>query len=85
MAAGSCRVMATCMAMGQGAGVAAAMASSGDSKTRNIDVKQLRANLLNQGQYLLGEGLVPITDPGLVLDRGESDGSRASHYNPFKK
>ena len=85
MAAGSARVMATCMAMGQGAGVAAAMAASGDGKTRSVDTKQLRANLLSQGQYLLGEGLVPITDPGLILDRGESDGSRASHYNPFGK
>lgn len=85
MAAGSARVMATCMAMGQGAGVAAAMASSGDGKTRSVDVKQLRSNLLNQGQYLLNAGLTPVTDPGLILDRGDSDGSRASHYNPFKK
>ncbi|MBR1927563.1 MAG: FAD-dependent oxidoreductase, partial [Bacteroidales bacterium] len=85
MAAGSARVMATCMAMGQGAGVAAAMAAARDSKTRNVDIKELRSSLISQGQYLLNAGLTPITDPGLILDRKDSDGSRASHYNPFSK
>lgn len=85
MAAGSARVMATCMAMGQGAGVAAAMAAAGNGMTRDVDTKLLRENLIAQGQYLLNAGLTPITDPGLILDRKDSDGSRASHYNPFSK
>ena len=85
MAAGSARVMATCMAMGQGAGVAAAMAASGDAKTRNVDAGALRDKLKAQGQYLLEAGIDPINDPALILDRGESDGSLGSHYNPFEK
>lgn len=85
MAAGSARVMATCMAMGQGAGVAAAMAAAGDGMTRNLDVKQLRENLIQQGQYLLNAGTEPVVDTSLILNREKSDGSKASHYNPFKK
>lgn len=84
-AAGSIRVMATCMAMGQGAGVAAAMAAGNDAVTRNVDVAELRTNLVNQGQYLLGGVSEAAVDPSLVLDRGESDGSKGSHFNPFKK
>ena len=84
-AAGSIRVMATCMAMGQGAGVAAAMAAGNDAVTRNVDVAELRINLVNQGQYLLGGVIEAAVDPSLVLDRGESDGSKGSHFNPFKK
>jgi hypothetical protein len=85
IAAGSARVMATCMAMGQGAGVAAAMAAAGDGLTRNVDVKELRSNLIKQGQYLLNAGVEEKVDPTLILDRGNSDGSKASHYNPFQK
>ena len=85
MAAGSARVMATCMAMGQGAGVAAALAASGDGNTRSVDTKVLRAKLKAQGQYLLNEDVKPLNDPSLILDRGESDGSLGSHYNPFNK
>jgi hypothetical protein len=85
IAAGSARVMATCMAMGQGAGVAAAMAAAGDGFTRNVDVKELRSNLIEQGQYLLNADLEEKVDPTPVLDRGNSDGSKASHYNPFQK
>jgi hypothetical protein len=85
IAAGSARVMATCMAMGQGAGVAAAMAAASDGLTRNVDVKELRSNLIKQGQYLLNAGVEEKVDPTLILDRGNSDGSKASHYNPFQK
>jgi hypothetical protein len=53
--------------------------------TRNVDVKALRNNLIEQGQYLLNAGLEEKIDPTLVLDRGNSDGSKASHYNPFQK
>ena len=85
MAAGSARVMATCMAMGQGAGVAAAMAAATDAQTRNVDTKQLRATLKKQGQYLLNADITPKSDESLILNRKDGDGSRGSHYNPFKK
>ena len=85
MAAGSIRVMATCMAMGQGAGTAAAMAAEADGITRNVDTKMLREILILQGQYLLNADLEETIDPTLVLDREKSDGSKGSHYNPFNK
>lgn len=85
MAAGSTRVMATCMAMGQGAGTAAAMASEGDCQTRHVDVKMLREILILQGQYLLDADVEAVQDSTLILNRGYSDGSKASHYNPFNK
>lgn len=85
MAAGSIRVMATCMAMGQGAGTAAAMAAKEDGMTRNVDTKELREILVMQGQYLLNENIEETIDPSLVLDREKSDGSKGSHYNPFNK
>src|SRR5690606_18285971 len=51
---GSSRVMATCMAIGQGAGIAIAglVATNGD--VRSVDVADVRAKLIAQGQYLLG-------------------------------
>ena len=85
MAAGSIRVMATCMAMGQGAGTAAAMAAESDCMTRNVDVKMLREMLALQGQYLLNANMDETIDSTLILDRKDSDGSKGSHYNPFNK
>lgn len=84
-AAGSIRVMATCMAMGQGAGVAAALASKSDGMTRDVNVSQLRTLLIGQGQYLKDSRSKTITDEALVLARTKSDGREGSHYNPFKK
>ena len=85
MAAGSARVMATCMAMGQGAGTAAAMAAEGNGMTRDIDTKYLREILILQGQYLLDAEVEAVVDSTLILDREKSDGSKGSHYNPFNK
>ena len=77
--------MATCMAMGQGAGTAAAMAAETDGLTRNVDTKMLREVLILQGQYLLDADVEAAVDSTLVLDRQKSDGSKGSHYNPFNK
>ena len=77
--------MATCMAMGQGAGTAAAMAAESDGITRNVDTKMLREMLILQGQYLLNSDLEETIDSTLILDREKSDGSKGSHYNPFNK
>jgi hypothetical protein len=81
---GSIRVMATCMAMGQAAGTALAMASRNNCTAREVDVKQLRTELIKQGQYLLNENLQKIIDPALILDSKNSNGQKAGHYNPFK-
>ena len=51
-AAGAIRVMPPCMAMGQAAGVAAAMAAKGDCVARNVDVNQLR-EILKQNNVVL--------------------------------
>lgn len=83
IAHGSIRVMATCMAMGQAAGTAVAMASRDGCTAREIDIKQLRRELVAQGQYLLNENIGEMVDPGLKLDIKNSDGQKAEHYNPF--
>jgi len=49
----SARVMATCMAMGQAAGAAAALAARDGVSTRQIDVRRLREILRSQGAWLV--------------------------------
>ena len=51
-AAGAVRVMPPCMAMGQAAGIAAALAVKGSTTPRNIDPLQLRKILLENGAFL---------------------------------
>lgn len=46
---GSVRVMATCMAMGQGAGTAASLALHRDTSMSELDVESLRTMLIRQG------------------------------------
>ncbi|GAA4800453.1 FAD-dependent oxidoreductase [Olivibacter ginsenosidimutans] len=82
---GSSRVMATCVAIGQAAGVAAAdLTKQGEGNVRDVDVAALRNQLIAQGQYLLGIPDNQLVDPALALNRGEGSGTTASHYNPFK-
>jgi hypothetical protein len=45
----SARVTGTCMAIGEGAGVAAAMATANDSALREVDGEELRAELVSRG------------------------------------
>jgi hypothetical protein len=80
---GSARVMATSMGIGQGAGIAAAIAGKSGCTTREIDVKQVRQQLLAQGQYLLNEEIDDKTNESLKLLRTDGSGASASHYNPF--
>lgn len=80
---GSARVMATCMAIGEGAGVAAALMVKDNATSRSIDPKKIRQQLINQGQYLLGESLPVERDEDLKLDRKDSSGRNAAHFNPF--
>ena len=51
-ALGSTRVMAACMAIGQAAGVAAALCARQQIEPRHLDPKTLRRSLLNQGAIL---------------------------------
>lgn len=46
---GSVRVMATCMAMGQGAGTAAALSIAHDTPIADLEFAKLRASLVEQG------------------------------------
>lgn len=48
-ALGPARIMSTCMAVGQAAGVAASMAIDKKKKSMDVDVQQLRQNLRMQG------------------------------------
>lgn len=82
---GSARVMATCMGIGQGAGVAAAQMVLEKKISRSVDVAAVRAQLIADGQYLIGmaEGN-EMVDAKLALRKGEGSGETASHYNPFK-
>jgi hypothetical protein len=81
---GSARVMATSMAVGQGAGTAAAIAARDGLATRAVDMAALRRLLVAQGQYLMTDDVEQREDAALRLDRGEGSGASASHYNPFK-
>ena len=51
-AAGAVRVMPPCMAMGQAAGIAAAIAVKNETSVREIDVQHLRSRLKENGAYL---------------------------------
>lgn len=82
---GSSRVMATCVAIGQAAGVAAAhLVKQGGGNVRSVNIAELRNQLVAQGQYLLGIPENQLVDPALTLNRGDGSGTTASHYNPFK-
>ncbi len=59
---GSARVMATCMAMGQGAGTAAALSLKHGSSMSEMDFEELRCTLAEQGA---------IVDFDNVLEQGE--------------
>lgn len=48
----SARVMATCMAMGQGAGTAAALSVADGSSVADVDVAALRRTLIEQGAVI---------------------------------
>jgi hypothetical protein len=75
--------MATCMAMGQAAGTAAAMLSQKGTITRNINIPALRRELLKQGQYLLRTNQKAGIDKTLILKRTTGSGEKAAHHNPF--
>lgn len=82
---GSIRVMATCMAMGEGAGTAAALMTKKNCLARGIDVAELRKVLIKNGQYLLNESLDEDIDESLILKRVNGSGEKAAHFNPFLK
>lgn len=82
---GSIRVMATAMAVGQGAGTAAALAVREGISSREVNVGEVRRLLLEQGQYLLDAGLDDAVQEDLRLARASGSGVKASHHNPFAK
>ena len=82
---GSIRVMATAMGIGQGAGAAAAIAVRRNITSREVDVGEVRRELLRQGQYLLNANAEACTDEALRLERAHGSGAQASHHNPFQK
>jgi hypothetical protein len=82
---GSIRVMATAMGIGQGAGTAAAFAVRDNITSREVDVDEVRRELLRQGQYLLNADAASCADEGLRLERAHGSGAQASHHNPFAK
>jgi len=53
MVQGSVRVMPSCLAMGEAAGLAAALATKSDNDTRKVDVQELRRRLREEGAYIL--------------------------------
>lgn len=62
---GSVRVMATCMAMGQGAGTAAALAVKNGYSMSNIDFDVLRAALIEQGAVVDFDNVI---NPGAPIE-----------------
>ena len=58
----SIRSMAQCMAMGQAAGTAAAMAVAGDAESRSVSSDRLRERLARDGAVLeLDDALLPVS------------------------
>jgi hypothetical protein len=51
-ALGAIRVMPPCFAMGEAAGLAAALSIRGNCMPRHVDVEGVRARLRQQGAYL---------------------------------
>ncbi len=49
---GSIRVMGTCMALGQAAGTAAALAVKADVRPRDLDTEELQRTLRSQGAMI---------------------------------
>ena len=49
---GAARVMPFCFAMGEAAGLAAAMAAAGSGRTRDVNIADLQARLRAQGAWL---------------------------------
>ncbi|MDD4514046.1 FAD-dependent oxidoreductase [Massilibacteroides sp.] len=82
---GSIRVMATCIATGEGAGTAAALLNRKKQLTREIDIAILKKTLIKNGQYLLNGESEENRDESLILKRVNGSGEKAAHYNPFKK
>ena len=76
--------MATCMAMGQGAGTAAAFAGHSKCTMREVDITLLRQQLVRDGQYLLNEDIEEVINKALILERVNGSGEKAAHYNPFQ-
>lgn len=64
LAQGSVRVMATCMMLGEAAGIASALCIKNNSSPKDIDPSQIRKILINQGAYLGEEGNVPEWNKG---------------------
>ena len=50
---GSVRTMPNCLCMGEAAGIAAAMAATGDRNVHHVDTETLRARLKEEGAYFL--------------------------------
>jgi len=67
----STRVMFTCMAIGQAAGVAAALASRGRVSPRSLDVRDVQAELLQQDAILSGAQAGELNAPATIA--GEAD------------
>lgn len=59
----SMRVAAVCMALGEAAGTAAAQAAARKQAPRDIDVGELRRQLLSQGAFI-GEDAAAVSDSG---------------------
>lgn len=86
----SLRIEGAWMAIGQGAGVAAALSAATDLPVQALEYEQLRARLVAQGQVLELPGseasLDPDTLPGIVLDDEEAElagsWSRSSLFEP---
>ncbi len=82
---GSSRVMATCMGIGQGAGVAAAQMIQKNLKSREVIISEIRMQLVQNGQYLIGVNEnEAIINKKLALKRGTGSGENGGHFNPFE-
>jgi hypothetical protein len=67
----SARVMFTCMATGQAAGVAAAMASQQGIRPRRVDVGSLQETLVEQGAIIHSDQARQLNRPATISAKAE--------------
>jgi hypothetical protein len=81
-ALGSVRVMFACMATGQAAGVAAAMASRKGVSPRELDVRDVRAELVKVGAILSHAQALALNSPATTADYTEVVEYIFHNYHP---
>jgi len=64
LAQGSLRVMATCMMLGEAAGISSALSIKSNKYPKELDTSNIRNVMISQGAYLGKEDIIPLWNQG---------------------